>query len=126
VTLTNNVADSDADGTGNGGGILPIGTVNAKTIVAGNVDASAGGTVNPDISGGFTSLGNNLIGKSDGGAACKWCQWRYSWHKYQPHRSSAESSNGGSTDHALLPGSPAINAGNTGAPATDQRDFAPD
>ncbi len=68
-TVVENTADSDGNGDGDGGGmrrgsgVVEIG----NTVVANNVDATAAGTLNPDISGSYTSLGHNLIGKSDGG-----------------------------------------------------------
>ena len=52
---------------GNAGGVdITTGTVKTRnTIIAGNTVFSAG--TGPDILGAFTSLGHNLIGKSDGG-----------------------------------------------------------
>lgn len=71
-TVTANTADSDANNDGNGGGIRVNGTATplelGATVVAGNTDASSGGgaVVNPDISGAFSTLGHNFIGKTDG------------------------------------------------------------
>ena len=67
-TVADNTADSDnAAPLGDGGGIRRAGgTVNVgNTIVARNTDSSTT-TVHPDVSGVFTSLGNNLVGKTDG------------------------------------------------------------
>ncbi len=67
-TVADNTADSDnAAPLGDGGGIRRAsGTVNVgNTIVGRNTDSSTT-TVHPDVSGVFTSLGNNLIGKTNG------------------------------------------------------------
>jgi len=49
-----------------------------------------------------------------GAAFCKWCQWRYSWHKHQPKILCwSLANNGGSTlTHALLLVVLQSNAGN--------------
>ena len=104
TTVTNNTADSNANESGQGGGVLIStgGTLNLKnTIVAGNIDASPT-TKLPDCSGAVAFGGYNLVGD---GTGCT------------------------GLTHALLAGSPAINAGNPATPggaspacpATDQR-----
>ncbi|HEY9668863.1 MAG TPA: filamentous hemagglutinin N-terminal domain-containing protein, partial [Coleofasciculaceae cyanobacterium] len=135
VTVTNNTADLDGNGYGDGGGIFKPQTSGAvflrNTIVAGNRDNSgtAGSQINiPDVGGvyGFSGTGNNLIGVTDGSQGL-----------YDPNNASFLGSlanpidprlaplanNGGpAPTHALLPDSPAINAGsNTVAAAIDQR-----
>lgn len=67
VTITANVADSDANGTGDGGGVAAT-TLSAKnSIIAGNTDASpAPGPVTPDCSATANSQGYNLIGTDTG------------------------------------------------------------
>jgi hypothetical protein len=121
VTLTNNTADSDNDGNGNGGGMFKdTNTVQVQnSIIAGNFDTpgnAGGGTISPDCSGGFTSQGYNLIGKNNG------CSGFANGVNADKVGSLANPINpllaplanyGGSTQtHALLPGSPAIDAGN--------------
>lgn len=70
VTLTANRADDDNTGGGNGGGIWSNTTTNdlkiANTIIAKNFDDSTTGTIHPDVSGPFVTLGYNFIGTSDG------------------------------------------------------------
>lgn len=71
VTVTGNTADSDANGTGDGGGIYrqaDVGTLYFRnSIVAGNIDS--GGQA-PDCSGGasaeLTSQGHNLVQNTSG------------------------------------------------------------
>jgi hypothetical protein len=65
VKITNcTVSNNSTAGGGNGGGVAAIsGTTSIKnTIVALNTGDGSG----PDVSGHFTSLGFNLIGRSDG------------------------------------------------------------
>jgi hypothetical protein len=101
-TITGNTAKGGIgcffdDGIGVGSGIANTDTMTiTSSIVAGNADGD-------DIYGGFTSGGNNLIG-------------------IDPLLSPLQN-NGGSTEtHALLPGSPAIDAGsNPLGLLTDQR-----
>jgi hypothetical protein len=110
IGTTNGVAGANALG----GGIFGTATV-VDTLIASN---TAAGVVS-DVSGNFTSLGYNLIGHTNGSVG---------------FGSSGDlvgvnplvgtlADNGGSTlTVALLPSSPAIDAGtSTGAPSTDQR-----
>lgn len=67
-TVSGNTADSDANGTGDGGGLgqLSGGTFAVgNSIVSGNFDSSTT-TVDPDVFGTFTSLGFNLISRQEG------------------------------------------------------------
>jgi hypothetical protein len=141
VTITNNTADSDNDGVGDGGGIYrDVATVQIQnSIIAGNFDTpgnAGGGTKNPDCSGLFSSLGYNLIGINTG---CSGFVNGVNADKVGTGASpidpllAALANNGGSTQtHALLPGSPAIDAGNPLPPgsggfacaADDQRGIA--
>ncbi len=112
-TIVNNTAPIGGGISGDTGG--PKFTI-ANTIIAQNnavTDADASGTV--------ISNGNNLIGNSAGSGG-----WLSSDILNVDPRLSPLANNGGLTPtHALLSGSPAINAGNNaGAPATDQRGFA--
>lgn len=141
VTITNNTADSDNDGNGDGGGIFRLSaTVQVQnSIIAGNFDTpgnTGAGTINPDCSGMFSSQGYNLIGRNDG---CSSFVNGVNGDKVGNGASpinpllGALANNGGSTrTHALLPGSPAINASNPLPPgsggfacaASDQRGVA--
>ena len=138
VTITGNIADSDFDGIGDGGGIFRNNaTVQIQdSIIAGNFDTpgnAGGGTKNPDCSGTFSSQGYNLIGRNDG---CSGFVNGVNGDKVGSGASpidpllDALANNGGPTlTHALLPGSPAMNAGNPLPPGsggfacagTDQR-----
>jgi predicted outer membrane repeat protein len=127
VTITNNTADSDNDGAGNGGGIYEL--VNPvlvqNSIIAGNFDTpdnAGGGTISPDCSGTFSSQGHNLIGSNDG---CNDFVDGVNDDIVGAGTSPIDpllgplANNGGSTQtHALLPGSPALNAGNPLTPGS--------
>ena len=129
VTVTANTADANSDGDGNGGGMelsfLTAVTNLKNTIVARNTDSSPGGFENhPDCSLAITTQGHNLIGDSTGctltpstgdqvgtGAA-----------PINPILGPLADNGGPTMTHALLPGSPAIDAGDpAGCPTTDQR-----
>jgi len=110
-TITNNTADSDDDNDGNGGGIhCTEGTVTLKnTIVAGNTDGTSRGDVYPDISGDITGNADNLIGDTTGGEAGT--AGTGSDIVNPAPGLGALADNGGPTQtHALLTGSPALNA----------------
>jgi len=69
VTVTANVADGDASGGGNGGGIavFPDAVFRLRhTIVGGNSDLSPTGDVHPDCSGTVESERYNLISNANG------------------------------------------------------------
>ena len=116
-TGTVNITNSTLRGNSavNGGGVAKNinGTVNARnTIIAGNSASSNG----PDISGNFTSRGNNLIGKSDGGSG-----FTDGFNNDEvgtvalpldPLLGSLQNNGGPTQTHALLAGSIAIDAGN--------------
>lgn len=110
VTITNNTADSDGDDDGNGGGIrIASGTVNFQnTIIAGNFDNSSA-TIHPDCSGTFASQGYNLIADTSG---CT-INGNTSGNKtgVSPKLGPLGSNGGSTMTHALLAGSPAIDAG---------------
>ena len=109
VTIANNRADSDGTGGGFGGGlgIMGANAAAANTIVARN-RTGAGGTA-PDCSGTLTSLGHNLIGDGSGctivGAAGGDIVGRNPW------LAPLFDYGGPTPTHALLPWSPAIDAG---------------
>ncbi len=123
LTITGNKADSDANGTGDGGGLLVDGgTINLEnTIIAGNTDASPGAEM-PDCEPGATSLGHNLIGNTTG------CSFTTAPGDIidTPALLGPLLSNGGlAQTHALLTGSPALNHGDSAScEATDQRGLA--
>ena len=115
VTLTNstisgNIAADDGGGIWNGS-ILSL----ANTIVANN-------TSSRDCSGPITSLGHNLIGDNSG---CIFTPITGDLVDVDPLLGPLAANGRPTQTHALLPGSPAIDAGdNASAPATDQRGVA--
>jgi CSLREA domain-containing protein len=126
VTISNNIATGiDNRGISVGGVYSFRGTVNVRnTIIASNTGLSS-----PDISGLFVSLGNNLIGDATGGIgfidAINADQVGSASTPIKPLLGPLRN-NGGPTDtRSLLPGSPALDAGNNDdAAATDQRGLA--
>jgi len=105
------------EAAGAGGGITNAGTAKlTNTIVARNT-----ATTDPDVSGAlsFSSQGNNLIGDTSGSSG-----WSASDLLNQDPLFGPLQNNGGPTNtHALLQGSPAIDAANTSCRFTDQRGF---
>jgi uncharacterized repeat protein (TIGR01451 family) len=134
VTVTNNRADSDGNASGAGGGIAQMSfnpVTLRNTIVAGNFKGASPATTADDVSGAIdSSSANNLIGTDTGlsgitnGSNSN--QIGTSAAPINP-RLGLLASNGGQTrTHALLSGSPALDAGsNTLSDAagltTDQR-----
>jgi CSLREA domain-containing protein len=124
VTITNNRADSDGVGGGDGGGVAnPAGgTVSLQnTIVAANNDhtSGAGATVVPDCIGAFDSRGYNLIGERLVGACVGFANGvkgdQVGDHAGGPIDAALgplEEQGGPTMAAALLAGSPAIDAGN--------------
>ena len=120
VTVSANTADSNGDG-GNGGGMFNAsGAINVhNTIVAGNSDNSTDtGERAPDCAGTVTSQGNNLIGDL---THCNFLSSGGDKTNVNPLLGPLADNGGPTFTHALLAGSPAINAAGAGAPATDQR-----
>jgi CSLREA domain-containing protein len=127
VTIAGNTADTDGD-AGGGGGVLvapgtplnPEGTLNLRnTVIAGNNDISRPGVGQAhDCGGTLVSQGHNLIGDS---AGCGFV--RRGGDKTDINaRLGPLANNGGATfTHALLGGSPAIDAGGSATAPTDQR-----
>jgi hypothetical protein len=130
--INTTVADNTASdgGFGGGGGIsnfLGSSTVNAKnSIIAGNRHFANFST--PDFDGTLTSQGYNLVGNSRGAQIVGVTTGNIvgTFPALINASLGPLANNGGPTKtHALLPGSPAINAGNTEtSPATDQRGAA--
>jgi len=98
-----------------GGGLYSSGTTNLRnTIVAGNNASSEA----PDVYGPITSQGNNLIGNISGGTGYLGSDLL----NRNPLLGPIQNNGGPTQTRALLPASPAVDAGtNTGCPATDQR-----
>ena len=128
TTLINStVSGNSASGSGGGLGTY-LGTPGVaglgNTIIAGNTAGT-----DPDVSGAVTSLGNNLIGETDGSSG--WISSDLTGTSASPLDPMLAPLGyyGGPTETiALLPGSAAIDAGNNAlVPAgvtTDQRGFA--
>jgi hypothetical protein len=127
TTAGNSTSGSTTDSAelhASGGGIFNDSfsgaTVSVKnTIVAGN----AAQTSSPDAAGIFASHGFNLIGIADGSSGWTGADLTGSSSTPLNPLLGPLQDNGGPTQTmALLPGSPAVDAGdNTGAPAFDQR-----
>ena len=124
VTLTNNRADSDANGSGNGGGLLRFGgTVKLQnTIVAGNFRQA--GTAASDVSGTLDSTSSyNLIGTGGSGGLTNGTN-NNQVGVSNPGLGPLAANGGAVQTHALLRGSPALDTGsNTLASglSTDER-----
>jgi hypothetical protein len=113
-TISGNYAADTGD---NGGGIYNYagGLVMRNTILAGN---HTPGDYFPDLGGCLTSSGYNLIGNTHGGCGFDPTDLR----NVDPRLGPLQDNGGPTPTMALLPGSPAINAGdNTNAPMWDQR-----
>ena len=104
-----------ANTSARGSGIGTTGALTMRnTIVAGNDGAPDG----PDLYGNLTSSGHNLIGSSSGGSGFTDTDLL----DVDPRLGPLQDNGGPTQTHALLPGSPAIDAGdNTDAPPCDQR-----
>ena len=131
ITVTNNIANSDNDGNGDGGGIFtkPLTEGDNKitksgkiklsnSIVADNLDIpdnNGTGETNPDIAGAAQGNANNLIGNTSGLSPD--ANLGQGTDIVNPDPGLGElADNGGATQtHALLPDSPAVNAGNNEA-----------
>ena len=126
ITLTNstiafNVADADNNGTGDGGGIFKSGTGTAtinNSIIAQNQDL--GGEA-PDLSGTFDTIQSSLIGNITGATITTSTN---NIIGLDPQLAPLANNGGTTQTHALLAGSPAINAGGATTLTTDQRGFA--
>ncbi len=118
ATITGNTANTGG-GLNNTGGAATLRNV----IVAANVN----NTTVPDVAGAFTSAGNNLIGNvgTATGFNAAGDQTGTAANPLAPKLAALGDYGGQTPTCALLPGSPAINAGTaTGAPANDQRGVA--
>jgi hypothetical protein len=118
ATIAQNRADDDADSTGQGGGVaIPGGTVAMTNTVLFDNHAAA---LASDCAGTLTSFGHNALGSPAGCVVAGSTAGNVAGTSLAlgPLRN-----NGGATwTHALLPGSPLLDAGAANAcPATDQR-----
>jgi predicted outer membrane repeat protein len=119
VTISANVADSAGTDSGDGGGLANSGTTTvANTIVAGNFDTpsnSGAGTIAPDVSGAIASGGYNLIGDGTGSSGftngTNGDQVGTAAGRIDPLLGPLQTNGGATLTHALLIGSPAIDAG---------------
>lgn len=112
ATLSNNSADTDANNSGNGGGIAQSnsGVVRLKnTLLAKNIDSSTS-TVAADCSGTLTSSGFNLLGSNLG---CTFTASTGDQLNLNPLIGALADNNGATLTHALLTGSAAIDAGDS-------------
>ena len=122
VTIFGNTADADGNGTGDGGGLYLHSTNAAtvdNTIIAGNRDR--GGQA-PDCAVDpvevLTSGGNNLVGNTSG---CTFTPAPGDLLNVNPKLGPLADNGGFTQTHALLKGSPAIDAAGPDAAPTDQR-----
>ncbi|MFW9257253.1 beta strand repeat-containing protein [Nostoc sp. CALU 546] len=126
TTITNNTADSNADGTGDGGGVFNDGgTITVgNSIIAGNFDNSTSSNITPDVAGSFSDSGNNLVGNNTGSTGLTTSTLvGTNASPINPQLSPLQNNGGATLTQALLAGSPAIDAGNNSlvSASTDQR-----
>jgi Right handed beta helix region len=121
LTLLNCTITANASG-GSPGGLAQSATVNIQnTVIAGNVFTGFPLQAQ-DVGGSVTSLGHNLIGKTNGSSG-----WIASDLKgsiaapLNPLLGPLQDNGGWTFTAAPLSGSPAVDAGAAGGPATDQR-----
>jgi hypothetical protein len=121
-TIWSNKTISDQQGTERGGGISNVGPEAgselhmSNTIVAGNLAKTSG----PDFFGGLSSSGYNLIANDDGGEGFAPTDILDA----NPNLGPLQDNGGPTLTMALLPGSPAIDAGDPNPadpPMWDQR-----
>lgn len=115
ATITGNWADYDDNGTGIGGGIAQVAgeTYFWNTIISGNLVMGDFAFVFPDdCKGTLTSMDYNLVldttGCTIGNATA------HNIYGQSPNLGPLQNNGGSRATHALLPGSPAIDAGNPG------------
>jgi hypothetical protein len=108
-----------SDGPATGGGFYNQGMVQTDhTILAGNTVTGAGTNTSPDLFGILGSRGYNLIGNSQGGGGFDPSDLL----DVDPLLSPLQDNGGPTQTMALLPGSPALNAGDPNQlGTTDQR-----
>jgi CSLREA domain-containing protein len=129
VTLTDNQADSDASGAGDGGGVWvapSAATLNLRnTLLAGNDDLSPPtSTRHLDCSGPLASQGYNLLGEDTGCTVTPVLgdQVGSAANPIDPRLSPLQDNGGPTLTHALRPNSPALdNANPASCASVDQR-----
>lgn len=118
-TLAGNLASGGGyyPGSGYGGGI--DNTVGASALqIYDTILTDDTASADPDLDGSVISLGHNLFGNMSGGSGFV----SNDLVNVNPQLGLLQNNGGPTQTMALLPGSPAINAGdNTGAPTYDQR-----
>ena len=138
MTLTNSTISNNIS-SGDGGGIRNVGTLTlTNSTISGNTGDRGGGIYNgrtlkltntivasntapsrPDCFGSLTSLGHNLLGNNLG---CSFIPVTGDLLNVDPKLGPLQDNGGPAFTNALLPFSPAIDAGvDTACPATDQR-----
>ena len=118
-TIGSNAATTVVGGNSGGGGIWSVGSSQVtNSIVAENT-----GGVSPDAAGSFESNGFNLIGRNDGSAGFTAIgdQTGTTEVPLDPKLGPLQDNGGPTWTRALLPGSPAIDAGISANLSTDQR-----
>jgi CSLREA domain-containing protein len=137
VTITQNTANSQADRIADGGGIYSGGGafVLKNSLVAGNMVNSSGQAtpLQPDCSGIFSSLGHNLVGDRQSPACAGLADGvngdlvgdSLSGSAIDPKLGPLADNGGATSTHALLTGSPAIDAGSRAPPGGDGGACAP-
>jgi Ca2+-binding RTX toxin-like protein len=132
ATVTANTADSDANGTGDGGGVASTGLTTKNSIIGGNADSSPPpGVMNPDCQAVLTSQGYNLVSNNAGctGTTGPGDNVGSAAAPISPGLGPLADNGGPTFTHSLLPSSPAHNAGSPAPPggpgdacaAADQR-----
>jgi filamentous hemagglutinin family protein len=124
VTIANNQADADADGNGQGGGIFIQSFPRAIVRTANSIIAANRNSIAPDVAGDFVDQGNNLIGIVDGSTGfVNSALLGTAAAPIDPLLAPLSNYDGLTETVALLPGSRAIDAGNSAIP-TDPRGIA--
>lgn len=119
-TITNNQANASASASGIRTENAPVTLKN--TIIAGNQNSATVPDVIADAGGSFVSNGFNLIGNRGTVVLGPTSDQSGTGGSVLNPRLSALANNGGPTQtHALLAGSPAIDAGNSSGSINDQR-----
>ncbi|HEX8999259.1 MAG TPA: choice-of-anchor Q domain-containing protein, partial [Blastocatellia bacterium] len=127
ATITNStITNNTTVGANGAGGLRSSGVVTVRNSI---IAANTSNTTVPDVFGSFATTGGgfNLIGNVGTATGFNQAgdQTGTGASPLNPLLASLGSYGGPTSTHALLPGSPAINAGTaTGAPSSDQRGIA--
>ncbi|MBF0530363.1 MAG: hypothetical protein HQK55_14045 [Deltaproteobacteria bacterium] len=117
MTLTNSTITNNTDSSGTAAGLYQFGAAPSASLLNNIIAANTGGDNVKAISGTLTSRGYNIVGENTGGYFIA-----TDIINNNPVLGALAGNGGPTKTHALLDGSPAIDAGTcTGAPATDQR-----